>query len=62
MEIIGALRTMRENQDPGSVALRSRMCPPIECASAMYGGWQSGSTISFMKNARSLSYSENDLT
>ena len=53
MAIIGALSTMRENQDPGSVALRSRIWPPMEWASAMYGGWQSGSTISFMKWARS---------
>ena len=55
MSIIGALSTMRENHEPGTMALRSRMCPPMEWASAMYGGWQSGSTISFMKWARSWS-------
>jgi hypothetical protein len=35
MSIIGALSTMRENHEPDSEALRKRMCPPIECASAM---------------------------
>ena len=62
MSIMGALKIMRENQEPGSDALRSRMCPPIECARAMKGGWQSGSTISFMKCARSWSNSPNERT
>ena len=53
---------MRENQVPESAALRSRMLPPMECASAVNGGWQLGSTISLMKSERSRSKSANERT
>ena len=62
IEIIGAASTMRSNHSPGMVALRRRMLPPIEWASPMKGGGQSGSTMSFMKRMRSRSYSQKPRT
>ena len=56
--IIGADSTMRSNQRRLRKAARSRMHAPIEWPSAKNGGGQSGSTTSFMKVSRSISYSE----
>ena len=59
---MGAESTMRENHELRRDALRRRMWPPMEWAMAIYGGWQSGSTISFMKAARSRSKSAKERT